>query len=113
MKIIPPYLSFRGALSRGYVERMESRSYMDYVKTLRCVSCRAPADDPHHPHGAGFKGMGTKVPDYWVIPICRPCHDELHRDVQAWEDVNGSQFEHALMTLTQAVREGRMKFVQT
>lgn len=109
MKPIPPYLSFREALARGYVERMESRAYMDWVKGLRCVACNAPADDPHHPHGAGFKGMGTKVPDWWVIPMCRPCHDELHHDVTAWEEKNGSQFEHVALTLLQAVREERLR----
>lgn len=105
MKIIPPYLTFKQALMTGYVERMESARYLRWVKTLRCVSCNAPADDPHHPHGAGFKGMGTKVPDWWVIPICRGCHDDLHRDVLAWEDRHGLQIEHAALTLLQAIRE--------
>jgi hypothetical protein len=111
VKVVPPYLSFRDALTRGYVERMEDRGYMNWVKTLRCVGCNAPADDPHHPHGTGFKGMGTKVPDWWAIPICRTCHDELHHDVHAWEERNGSQFEHVALTLLQAVREERLKFV--
>jgi hypothetical protein len=50
--------------------------------------------------------MGTKVPDWWVIPICRTCHDVLHHDVNAWEDQNGSQFEHVCLTFLQAIREG-------
>lgn len=112
MKIIPPHLTFRAALSRGYVERMESRPYMDWVKGLSCCSCSAPADDPHHPHGAGYKGMGTKVPDWWVIPICRGCHDELHHDVTAWEDKHGPQFEHVALTLLQALREGKVALVR-
>jgi hypothetical protein len=110
MKPIPPYMTFRDALVRGYVERMESRKYMDWVKTLRCVCCNAPADDPHHPHGVGFKGMGTKVPDWWAFPLCRQHHDELHHDVAAWELEHGSQFEHVALTLLQAVREERLSF---
>jgi hypothetical protein len=105
-KVIPPYLTFKQALTNGYVERMESPVYTRWVKTLRCVSCNAPADDPHHPHGSGFKGMGTKVPDWWVIPICRTCHDVLHHDVHAWEEEHGSQLEHTALTLLQAIREG-------
>jgi NAD-dependent SIR2 family protein deacetylase len=85
---------------------MESPVYTRWVKTLRCVSCNAPADDPHHPHGSGFKGMGTKVPDWWVIPICRTCHDVLHHDVHVWEEENGMQLEHVALTLLQAIREG-------
>jgi len=109
-KLIPSYLTFRDALVRGYVPRMESRKYMDWVKSLKCVSCGAPADDPHHPHGVGYKGMGSKVPDWWVIPICRLHHDELHHDVRAWEEKYGSQFEFAALTLLQALHEERLKF---
>lgn len=109
-KPIPPHLAFSQALSLGYTGRIEDRSYMDWVKTLRCCSCHAPADDPHHPHGVGFKGMGSKVPDYWVIPLCRNCHDALHHDVDGWEAVNGSQYQHAALTLLQAIYEGRMRF---
>ncbi len=110
-KPIPPYLTFSQALARGYVGRMESRPYLNWVKKQVCVSCATPADDPHHPHGAGFKGMGTKVPDWWVIPLCRNCHDALHHDVHAWEDVNSSQWQHAAMTMLQAIYEGRLVFV--
>lgn len=110
MKPIPPYLSFRSALACGYVGRMEHRAYLDWVKGLRCVACDGPADDPHHPHGAGFKGMGTKVPDWWAIPMCRPCHDTLHLDVEAWEDTHGSQYEHAALTMLQGIYEGRLRF---
>lgn len=109
MKPIPPYMTFREALVRGYTERIQDRKYMEWVKCLRCVSCGSPADDPHHPHGTGFKGMGTKVPDVWAIPMCRTCHDELHHDVHAWEEKNGSQFEHALLTLTEAIYKGRVR----
>jgi hypothetical protein len=105
-KPIPPFLTFSQALSRGYVERMEDRAYMDWVKQLKCVSCHAPADDPHHPYGTQYKGMGTKVPDYWVIPVCRNCHDALHHNVAGWEEANGTQYQHALLTLTQALYEG-------
>lgn len=111
VKPIPSYMSFRQALINGYVQRMESRAYLNWVKSLRCVSCDAPADDPHHPHGVGYKGMGTKVPDFWAIPVCRSCHDELHHDVHAWEERCGSQLEHASITLLQAIYEERLKLV--
>lgn len=109
-KPIPPHLTFRQALTLGYVSRMEDREYMNWVKTLRCVSCHSPADDPHHPTGTGFKGMGTKVPDYWVIPVCRNCHDAIHHNWKEWEEVNGEQILHAALTLTQALYEGRLRF---
>lgn len=88
---------------------MEDGSYTRWVKKLKCCACGEPADDPHHPHGVFPKGMATKVPDYWVIPMCRRCHDELHHDFAAWEERHGPQLQFALMTLTQAIYEGVLK----
>jgi hypothetical protein len=105
-KPIPPYMTFPQALRAGYVGRIEDRGYMNWVKRQPCCVCGAPADDPHHIHGRGFKGMGTKVPDYWTIPLCRAHHDELHHNVGLWEDAHGSQFEWVAMTLLQALYEG-------
>ena len=105
--IIPPHFTFRQALQRGFVE-VRSRPYMDAVKRLPCVACNAPADDPHHPHGVGFRGAGTKTPDLWVIPLCRKCHDELHYDVHAWEQRYGSQFEFVALTFLRLWTEGKL-----
>jgi hypothetical protein len=110
MKPIPPSMSFARALRSGYVGRMEKRAYLDWVKTLACVACESPADDPHHIHGRSFKGMGTKVPDWWVLPLCRPCHDELHRDFGAWEQAHGEQFMWVCLTLLQAIHEDRIRW---
>lgn len=43
--------------------------------------------------------MGSKTPDYWAIPLCRPHHDELHQDKQKWEETYGLQWEHAAVTM--------------
>lgn len=108
MKIIPPGMPFKQALLRGYVGRIESRAYMDAVKGLPCVCCGAPADDAHHPHGVGYKGGATKVPDCWTLPLCRQHHDELHHNVAAWEEKYGSQFEFACLTLAHLWMMGRV-----
>lgn len=107
-KIIPPGMTFKQAMQAGYVGRIEDRSYMDWVKTLPCVGCAAPADDPHHITGTKNRGMGSKVPDYWTIPVCRVCHDEIHNDASTWEYYHGSQMEHAAITMLQAIVEGRV-----
>lgn len=83
---------------------------MNWVKTLPCVGCDRPADDPHHVTHVVSKGMGTKVSDYLTIPLCRNCHDAVHHDRPGWEEVNGEQAHHALMTLLQALYEGRLRF---
>jgi hypothetical protein len=109
LKPIPPGMSFEQALRTGFAGRLESQRYTNWVKTLRCVCCNQPADDPHHPYDVGFGGMGTKVPDWWVIPLTRRCHDALHCNVVEWEGRHGSQMHHALMTLTLAIREGILR----
>ena len=88
---------------------MEDGSYTKWVKQLPCVCCRQQADDPHHPYDVGFGGGATKVPDYWVIPLCRTHHDELHHNVAAWEERWGLQLFHTLMTLTRAIYAGILK----
>lgn len=97
-------MTFKKALQSGYLGRVEDRAYMDWVKTLPCCGCGVPADDPHHITGIG-KGMGSKVPDYFVIPVCRKCHDEIHHDASTWEFHCGAQAEHVMYTLLQAITE--------
>jgi hypothetical protein len=98
VKPIPPWLTFRDALKTGHLGRIEDRSYLDWVKSLECCVCNTPADDPHHIVVSG-KGMGTKTPDYWAIPLCRQHHDELHHDKNKWEEEHGLQWEHAAVTM--------------
>jgi hypothetical protein len=108
-KPVPPYLTFSQALRNGHLGRIEDRAYLDWVKTLPCCGCHAPADDPHHIYRSGYRGMGTKVPDYFTIPLCRPCHDNLHRDPDKWEEVNGEQIEHVALTLLRAIYDGQLR----
>ncbi|UIM99580.1 DUF968 domain-containing protein [Yersinia ruckeri] len=71
--------------------RWESRSYLQWVKSQPCSGCGNQADDPHHIIGHGQGGMGTKSHDFFTIPLCRRCHDGLHRDLRTWERQHGSQ----------------------
>jgi len=99
MKPIPPGMSVREALQNGYAT-VRSEAYMARVRQLPCCACDAPPpSDPHHPHGAGYRGAGTKSPDIWVIPLCRTHHDELHHSVPEWEEKYGTQFEFVALTL--------------
>lgn len=84
---------------------MEDSTYTRWVKRLPCCACNMPADDPHHIYGVLSKGTSTKVPDYLTIPLCRPCHDELHADVEAWEEKHGTQEHHAMITMLRAIYE--------
>lgn len=78
---------------RPKLKRWSCEKYTGWVKTQTCRCCGNPADDSHHIIGHGQGAMGTKAHDLFVIPLCRRCHDELHKDVGAWEKKHGNQIE--------------------
>ena len=79
------------------------KKYTDWVKSLDCCVCGAPADDAHHIIGVGnFGGMGTKAPDMMTMPMCRGHHNDIHTNPDIW----GQQWEWAARTLAMAFAEG-------
>ncbi|MCE0490972.1 DUF968 domain-containing protein [Pantoea sp. Mb-10] len=86
--------------------RWSNEKYTRWVKAQPCACCRKRADDPHHIIGHGQGGMGTKAHDLFVIPLCRTHHDELHRDMKAFEDKYGSQLELLVRFLDHSIAVG-------
>ncbi|HHN4441929.1 DUF968 domain-containing protein [Klebsiella oxytoca] len=86
--------------------RWTCEQYTRWVKTQPCEGCRRPADDPHHIIGHGMGGTATKAHDLFVFPLCRECHDELHADVNAFEEKNGSQLQLLFRFLDRAIAFG-------
>ena len=70
-----------------------NKKYIAWVKQQPCIVSRKLGVDPHHIIGHGFSGMGTKSPDWAVIPLTRVEHDRLHNNLGYWEADNGSQLE--------------------
>jgi hypothetical protein len=100
-KPVPPGMSFEAALRLGYLGRIEARKYLAFVCSLPCVCCQDSNTEPHHLIDVGYSAMGSKTPDYWSIPLCRSCHEALHRDRRQWEQINGPQFKFAVVTMTE------------
>ncbi|TDB57219.1 hypothetical protein C5467_11260 [Photorhabdus khanii subsp. guanajuatensis] len=73
------------------LQRWQNVKWLRWVKSQPCMCCERPADDPHHIIGHGQSGIGTKAHDLFTIPLCRECHNELHRDPKIWEQKYGSQ----------------------
>lgn len=86
--------------------RWANEKYTRWVKAQPCSCCNKPADDPHHIIGHGQGGMGTKAHDLFVIPLCRAHHDELHRDMRAFEEKYGSQLELLVRFLDHSIAVG-------
>lgn len=52
------------------------------VACLKCGRPCSPKGEHHQPPDRASKGMGgTSDPDAedWRVPLCRDCHDSLHR----------------------------------
>lgn len=70
--------------------RIRSRAYMAFVRTHPCLSCGAQAE-AHHIQFAQARAKSMKVGDNWTVPLCHPCHMELHAmgDERTWWDLRG------------------------
>ncbi|WP_413722671.1 DUF968 domain-containing protein [Sodalis sp. RH24] len=86
--------------------RWVNEQYTRWVKSQPCEGCGNQADDPHHIIGYGQGGMGTKAHDLFVIPLCRRCHDELHRDMHTFEREHDTQPAMLLRVLDRALAIG-------
>lgn len=85
---------------------IRNKKYLDWVTTLDCCICGAPADDAHHIISAGQGGMGTKADDLYTLPLCRGHHTEIHNNPSLWE----SQWYWVAQTLREAVKQGVLVF---
>lgn len=84
--------------------------YTDWVKTLDCCHCGAPADDPHHAIGYGFGKVSGKAVDLLCMPLCRPCHNMLHTEWMGDKEMLlKAQMRWLDITLTRALIEGVIK----
>src|SRR3546814_14433229 len=60
----------------------DSAAHIKLVKKLPCCLCPRQADDPHHLMRSIDnvpKGTGRRHEDRWSLPVCRPCHNAIHR----------------------------------
>ena len=87
--------------------RLSNRKYLDWLKTGECVSCGMPADDAHHLLLPYDGIMGSKQDDFMAVPVCRGCHDRIHRYPAAFYEVQQRWLRD---TLRKAISEGVVKW---
>ena len=44
-----------------------------------------PSEVAHHVRLGTGGGMGMKPEDRWCVPLCTPCHEEVHRGARTFE----------------------------
>ena len=55
-------------------------TYLKWVRRFRCAACKRAGRsvEAHHASPERGRGMGQKVSDYFVVPLCGPCHKHFH-----------------------------------
>lgn len=82
----------------------QSQKMLDYVRTLPCCMTQQPADCTHHIIGVGlFGGMGTKAPDWAVMPVTNEAHRRIHESPKEHRDL---QWMALGMTLGIPIEDG-------
>lgn len=103
-RLIPPGMPFVHALRLGYTGEIRMQAYVDWIKTLPCHNCLAPApSDPSH--GNFFKSQRNKSPDPLALPECRRDH-ELYENAGAPDEQR--RLAIAAIHMLQAIYEGRL-----
>ena len=69
-----------------------ARRHMARVAQLPCVACGAMGVQVHHCIHDRFSQR--RASDFDTIPLCPPCHDELHADKAAWRTKYGADHEY-------------------
>ncbi|HBC3457112.1 TPA: DUF968 domain-containing protein [Vibrio parahaemolyticus] len=89
--------------------RWESDKYLSFVRKLPCRVCGKTAGIAHHLIGHGEGKMGSKSSDMFTIPLCHEHHQNLHLDMNAWEDQHGDQLWHVKETINRALVVGAIE----
>lgn len=66
--------------------RKRSKTHLSFVRGQPCLICQKTPSDPHHLKFAQPRALGRKVSDEFTVPLCRPHHQDLHRNgnEKAW-----------------------------
>lgn len=86
--------------------RWASEKYLAWVRDQPCCMCQSWPSEPHHLKGIGhLSGASLKAPDWATMPMCRQCHEKMHRGSSLWP----MQWEYVARTLGRAITEGVFK----
>ena len=70
--------------------KIRDKRYLGLVRGKPCLIC-GTGGEAHHIMFAERRGMGQKVGDNWVVPLCHSCHMDLHSfgDEKSWWAIHG------------------------
>ena len=69
----------KASLPIGYERRLRDKDHLRRVAELPCLVCSCQPSHAHHLRFAQRRGLGQKVSDEYVVPLCALHHGDLHR----------------------------------
>ncbi len=89
--------------------RVRNKIHLRLVAKQPCLICRRRPSDAHHLRFAQPQGLGLKVSDEFIVPLCRGHHREAHRSgIEAvwWKTIGIGPISsaHKLWSETRLVR---------
>jgi hypothetical protein len=69
----------KSALAISEPKRIRCKEHLRYVASQPCVICGRLPSHPHHVRYAQSRGIGLKVSDEFVVPLCAIHHPQLHQ----------------------------------
>ncbi|MBL6939309.1 MAG: DUF968 domain-containing protein [Alphaproteobacteria bacterium] len=97
----------KAELAISTARRMRDKAHLRRVAALPCLVCQTAPCHAHHIKYAQPHGLGQKVSDEFVVPLCSVHHGELHNagSEQAWwhaQSLDPLPVAHEHWTISQA-----------
>lgn len=72
--------------SRARVKKgpLRSKAHLARVREQRCLACGYLGALHAHHLRLGLRTMGVRKSDFLTVPLCFPCHTELHSSKEEW-----------------------------
>jgi ERF superfamily len=99
----------------GKTVRLHDKDHRRFVLRQPCLVCGRVPSDPHHLTFTQPRGLGYRVSDEFIVPVCRIHHRELHRsgdEAAWWQKLNIDPLSVALK-LWQHTRLNKDEFTPT
>ena len=99
----------------GKTVRLRDKDHRRFVLRQPCLVCGRVPSDPHHLTFTQPRGLGYRVSDEFIVPVCRIHHRELHRsgdEAAWWQKLNIDPLSVALK-LWQHTRLNKDEFTPT
>ena len=64
--------------SKGHNVPAAAKRWMSWVAKQLCVNCGATGVHVHHCAGATAKHNKVEIGDWWILPFCPECHQDIH-----------------------------------